>query len=148
VTFFATDNTFAKPGSASIIISNPPWFEPTDKDSDREYEAWWREKYHERLPRRQIALAFARKATDILMPGGRLCLILPAAILGAADAGDYLLSWFRELSPERIYNLSDIRRILFDGAVHPTAVISGTKRSAVGIGKFNPQKYLIISSQG
>lgn len=138
--FFATDNTFAKPGSASIIISNPPWFEPTDKDSDREYETWWREKYNERLPRRQIALAFARKATDILTPGGRLCLILPAAILGAADAGDYLLSWFRELSPERIYNLSDIRRILFDGAVHPTAVISGIKRFVEGIGKIPPSE--------
>lgn len=137
--FFDTENPVTQTGKATIIISNPPWFEPQDGDS-RLYEDWWRDRYKSVLPRRQIALAFVRRATELIAPGGRLCLILPAAILGAADTGPYLSNWFREFMPERIFNLADMRRVLFDGAVHPTAIITGKRRLTVDAGKIPPRE--------
>lgn len=138
--FFSEANTVAKPGSASIVISNSPWYEPKDNGEARPYELWWKDRYGEVLPRRQIALAFARRATDALRPGGRLCLIMPVVILGGNDAGAYLKSWFKELQPERIYNLADMRFLLFDGAIHPTAVVTGVRRSFETTGCIPPKE--------
>ncbi|WP_334108399.1 N-6 DNA methylase [Methylobacillus sp.] len=125
--FFSPHNQVAQPGIASIVISNPPWFEPSDQER-KSYEHWWTERFGQALPRRQIALAFARRATDLLRPGGRLCLILPASTLAASGANEYLRGWFKELAPERIYNLSDLRSLLFEGAIHPATIVTGVRR--------------------
>lgn len=138
--FFDSRNPIAKPGSATIVISNPPWFEPTKDGASHEYEAWWRNRFKEELPRRQIALAFARRATDVLAPGGRLCLIMPVSILGAAGTGPYLKDWFREIAPQRVFNFADMRWVLFDGAIHPTAVIVGQKRAQREAGRIPPSE--------
>lgn len=138
--FFNDANTVAKPGSASIVISNPPWYEPEDTGETRRYEHWWKQRFGQVLPRRQIALAFARRATDALKPGGRLCLIMPVVTLGASDAGAYLKSWFEELQPERIFNLADMRFLLFEGAVHPTALVTGVRRSVESTGSIPPRE--------
>lgn len=138
--FFNDANTIANPGSASIVISNPPWYEPEDTEEMRRYEHWWKQRFGKVLPRRQIALAFARRATDALKPGGRLCLILPVVTLGAGDAGSYLKSWFEELQPERIFNLADMRFLLFDGAIHPTALVIGVRRSIESTGSIPPRE--------
>ena len=142
--FFSADNHIAKPGSATIVISNPPWFEPKTKPGEQRsvmpYEAWWLKRFKQSLPRLQIALAFARRATDALAPGGKLCLILPANVLAAADSGPYLQSWFREMAPQRIFNLSDMRFVLFEGADHPTAVVIGSRRPANEVGRIPVQE--------
>lgn len=137
--FFAADNQVAKLGTASIIISNPPWFEPSDVER-KSYEHWWQERFGQPLPRRQIALAFARRATDMLKPGGRLCLILPASTLAASGADQYLRGWFSELSPERIYNLADLFFLLFDGAAHPATIVTGVRRSDETVGTIPPRE--------
>lgn len=127
--FFAKSNPVARPESATIVISNPPWFEPKNPE-EQLYEKWWLDRFKTVLPRRQIAQAFARRATEALVPGGRLCLILPSIVIGAADCRTYLRSWFQELAPERIFNLADMRHVLFEGAVHPTVLITGTRRAS------------------
>ncbi len=127
--FFDDRNAIAQPGSATIVLSNPPWFEPKEAHGTQLYETWWSERNEEaKLPLRQIALAFAQRATDALVPGGRLCLILPSVCLAAANAGPYLKSWFGQLAPQRVFNFADMRLVLFDGAVHPTAVVVGARR--------------------
>jgi hypothetical protein len=132
--FFCDNNSVAKPDSATIVISNPPWFEP-EEGGRQPYEDWWLARFKSVLPRRQIAQAFARRATDALAPGGRICLILPSIVIGGADSGPYLQSWFREMAPERILNLADMRRVLFDGAVHPTVVVTGRRRLPDQVGR-------------
>lgn len=137
--FFATDNIVARPASATIVISNPPWFEPSNIER-KSYEHWWKERFGQPLPRRQIALAFARRATDALVPGGRLCLILPASTLAASGAYQYLRGWFGELAPERIYNLADMFFLLFDGAVHPATIVTGVRRTDEAVGTIPPRE--------
>lgn len=135
--FFAENNPISCKGSADIVISNPPWFQPSEEDS-HSYEEWWRQRFGQNLPRRQVALAFARRATDALVPGGRMCLILPASVLAASGIHVYLEDWFRELQPERIFNLSDMRFVLFPGAIHPTALVTGLRRSQKDSGRIPP----------
>jgi hypothetical protein len=125
--FFSSRNPIARDASASVVISNPPWFEP-ETDAEPSYERWWAKTFESTLPRRQVALAFARRASQVVKPGGRVCLILPVSTLAAAAAGDYLKAWFREVAPQRIFNLADMRFVLFDGAIHPTAVFTGVRR--------------------
>lgn len=132
--FFAANNAIARPSSATIVISNPPWFEP-EEGGRQPYEQWWLNQFKSVLPRRQIAQAFARRATDALIPGGRLCLILPSVVIGGADSGTYLQGWFREMAPERIINLADMRYVLFEGAIHPTVVVTGHRRSVEMAGR-------------
>lgn len=129
--FFDERNAIAQPASATIVLSNPPWFEPKEASGTQLYETWWSARNGAtKLPLRQIALAFAQRATDALVPGGRLCLILPSVCLAAGNAGAYLKSWFGQMAPQRVFNFADMRFVLFDGAVHPTAVVVGARRQA------------------
>lgn len=139
--FFERNNPIAQEASATIVISNPPWYEPQGNEQRKRYEAWWEKRMGTTLPRRQIALAFAQRATDMLKPEGRLCLILPAVILGAVDSHVYLKRWFDEFQPQRIFNLADMRRLLFDGAIHPTVVMSGVKRPLSEQGRIPPREH-------
>jgi N-6 DNA Methylase len=133
--FFSSKNLCARPQTADIVISNPPWFQAFGGEEDHSYETWWQQRFDTTLPRRQIALAFARRATDTLRSDGRLCLILPVAVLASNGIGPYLKDWFKELMPERIFNLSDMRFVLFPGAIHPTAMITGVRRSPEASGR-------------
>lgn len=126
--FFSARNAVARLGGATILLSNPPWFEPSGED-ERSYERWWLQRFNTPLPRRQIALAFARRASEVVKVGGRICLLLPVSTLGAASAGAYLKDWFREVAPQRLINLADMRFVLFEGADHPTLVFTGERRS-------------------
>lgn len=83
-----------------LVIGNPPWESRVDK---------------------QIALHFTRRTPHHLRPGGIGCLILPTTILvnlhGALDA-----EWFRTMTVERIVQLADFRRLLFN-ATHACFII-------------------------
>ena len=83
-----------------LVIGNPPW---------------------ESRGNEQIALRFALRSADFLRSGGVGCLLLPSAILvnrhGTLD-GD----WFRKLTVEKIVQLADFRRVLFE-ATHACFII-------------------------
>ena len=83
-----------------LIIGNPPW---------------------ESRGNEQIALRFALRSGDFLRNGGVGCLLLPSAILvnrhGTLD-GD----WFRKVTVEKIVQLADFRRVLFE-ATHACFIL-------------------------
>jgi hypothetical protein len=83
-----------------LIIGNPPW---------------------ESRGREQMALRFALRSTDFLRSGGIGCLLLPSAILvnryGTLDG-----NWFRKVTVEKIIQLADFRRVLFE-ATHACFIL-------------------------
>jgi hypothetical protein len=89
-----------------LVIGNPPW---------------------ESRGKEQIALHFAVRSANSLRDGGIGCLLLPSAILvnrnGTLD-GD----WFRKTTVERIVQLADFRRVLFE-ATHPCFILRYVKTS-------------------
>jgi hypothetical protein len=84
----------------NLVIGNPPW---------------------ESRAKEQIALRFALCSTNFLRSGGVGCLLLPSAILvnrhGTLDA-----NWFRKVTVEKIVQLADFRRVLFE-ATHACFIL-------------------------
>ncbi len=83
-----------------FIIGNPPW---------------------ESRGNKQVALHFCNRTLEFLSQDGIGCLLLPTTILvnrhGTLDD-----AWFRELAVEKIVQLADFRRVLFDAA-HPCFIM-------------------------
>jgi len=83
-----------------LVIGNPPW---------------------ESRGSKQIALRFVERSQQFLRHGGLGCLLLPTTILvnrfGSLDGG-----WFRRVTVEKIVQLADFRRVLFE-ATHPCFIL-------------------------
>jgi hypothetical protein len=117
-----------RPLQPTIFISNPPWSEP-DAASVTLYESWTKVRKL-RVPRRQIANAFAYKAADDVGAGGRVALILPVGAMISSQSQDFLVDWMTRFRIEKIINLADLRHILFPGAIHPCAIVIGRSRDS------------------
>jgi SAM-dependent methyltransferase len=83
-----------------LVIGNPPW---------------------ESRGKEQIALHFVLRSADFLRDGGIGCLLLPSAILVNRN-GTLNGDWFRKVTVERIIQLADFRRVLFE-ATHPCFIL-------------------------
>lgn len=132
--FFSAKQRFANTQSCTVFLSNPPWFEPDGNIKDLPYEEW-AEKHNRFLPHRQIAAAFAHKALETTTDTGRVCLILPVKLFTAPTSQRFLREWLAQCNIDLIINFSDIRRLLFSGAVHPCVIVTGQRRSAATRGK-------------
>ena len=132
--FFSPKQRFANMQSCTIFLSNPPWYEPDGHQTDLPYERW-ADKVGRFLPHRQIAAAFAHKALETISNGGRVCLILPVKLFTAPTSQRFVREWLAQCKIDRIINFSDIRRLLFAGAVHPCVIVTGQRRSRDRSGK-------------
>lgn len=132
--FFSAKQRFANTQSCTVFLSNPPWFEPDAGDSGLLYESW-AEKNKRFLPHRQIAAAFAHKALETTTDTGRVCLILPVKLFTAPTSQRFLREWLAQCLIDRIINFSDIRRLLFSGAVHPCVIVTAQRRSVATRGR-------------
>jgi hypothetical protein len=127
--FFSSKQRFANKQSCTIFLSNPPWFEPPGNYKNLPYEEWAKD-HNCFLPHRQIAAAFAHKALETIFDNGRVCLILPVKLFTAPTSQRFLKEWLTRCQVNCIINFSDIRRILFSGAVHPCVIVTGQRRPA------------------
>jgi hypothetical protein len=132
--FFSAKQRFANSQSCTIFLSNPPWFEPSAGQAGLPYEAW-AEANKRFLPHRQIAAAFAHKGLETITDAGRICLILPVKLFTAPTSQRFLREWLVYCAIDRIINFSDIRRLLFAGAVHPCVIVTAQRRSEVTRGR-------------
>lgn len=117
-------------GRFSLVISNPPWREPGAGEKTT-YERWLAA-----LPRppslsyRQIAIAYTFRALECLKPGGRIALVLPVRLVVGDRAQEFRSDLAEWMQVEKVVNFSDMRRLIFPGAKHPFAVVTGVARSA------------------
>jgi hypothetical protein len=123
-------------GRFHLVIGNPPWV-GRNQPRDHVLERWVfsnanpslsrasgnRQELQSRfLPQHQSAHAFMWKAPLHLQPDGRACLILPSKVwLNQTD--DFQSEWLRRFAVERVLQLADYRRILFENAICPATVV-------------------------
>jgi hypothetical protein len=82
------------------VIGNPPW---------------------EGRGSKQLAQKFMQKAPDVLIKGGIGCLLLPSKILqNQTDA--FQAEWLTRVTLEKVMQLADYRRLLFQGAKTPAFI--------------------------
>ncbi len=140
--FFSSRNPLAKSGSCSIFLSNPPWYEPKGDEGPLAHDNWLAD-HQLAAPGRQIAAAFAYKAAMIVRPQGRVCLILPAGLFLSAASQPFLAEWLARFHLDRLVNFSDIRRLLFQEAIHPCVVATGSARASGKPADIRPEEHLI-----
>ncbi|MFC1782703.1 class I SAM-dependent DNA methyltransferase [Planctomycetota bacterium] len=111
-----------------IVIGNPPWVS-RDNQKDQEFLKWIEEDPNVLGPDKQIAHGFMWKAPEYLSDSGIGCLLLPTAVLLNEHTNKFQEKWLRSFTVDRVVNFSDLRFVLFAGAVHPCAAIrfSNTK---------------------
>ena len=85
--FFNPNHGFSQ-RKFDIIISNPPWKEPSS-DADTSADRWVRSTAVPHV-RRQIAGAYAIRSLQFLEDAGRLCLILPISLFVAPSSRKFV----------------------------------------------------------
>jgi hypothetical protein len=92
----------------NLVIGNPPW---------------------ESRGNKQIALHFVFRSADFLPTGGVGCLLLPSTIL-VNRHGTLGGDWFRKVAVEKIMQLADFRRVLFE-ATHACFILRYEKSAPI-----------------
>jgi hypothetical protein len=115
--FFDPGSSFAE-REFDIVVGNPPWVSRGNQ-KDAHFLEWQKEDPEVRGPEKQIAHGFMWRAGEYLHPSGVACFLLPATVLLNSHTNRFQAEWFQSVTVERIVNLSDLRFVLFPGAIHP-----------------------------
>lgn len=105
-----------------IVIVNPPWVSRHNQ-KDQKFLNWQKQKPNVLGPDKQIAHGFMWKAPTYLSDSGTACLLLPTSVLLNDHTNKFQKQWLKSVTVERVVNISDLRFVLFAGAVHPCVAI-------------------------
>ena len=101
-----------------LVIGNPPWVSRGNQ-KDEGFLNWQKEDPGVLGPDKQIAHGFMWKAPEYLSDSGIGCLLLPASVLLNDHTNKFQKKWFESITVDRVINFSDLRFVLFTGAIHP-----------------------------
>jgi N-6 DNA Methylase len=114
------------PKDVSLVVGNPPWGSTADEKSPA---GIWCAEHDRPLPDKQIAAAFVWKAAQHVAEDGRVCLVLPIGVLfnHSTTAISFQKGLVTSHAIDRVLNLADFQRFLFEKAGHPAVVVSYRK---------------------
>ena len=117
------NDTSRIPTDVSLVIGNPPWGSTANNQSAA---GKWCASHKRLLPDKQIAAAFVWKAATHIADDGRVCLVLPHGVLfnHSTTAIPFQKAWVQAHTIDRVLNLADFQRFLFEKAGHPAVVVS------------------------
>ncbi len=118
-------------GAFSLVIGNPPWGSIA---ADESPAGIWCARQELPLPDKQIAAAFVWKAARHVVEDGRVCFVLPHGVLfnHSQRALEFQKVWLKAHTIERVLNLADFQRFLFEKAGHPAVVVSYRREAPEG----------------
>jgi type I restriction-modification system DNA methylase subunit len=108
---------------ADVVVGNPPW---TSRRNTQNRGLNWCKARSLPTPSGELAWAFVWKARAHVQDKGHVAFLLPAMGFLHNHAGNGVsarIRLFESVRMQSIINLSDLRRQLFDGAIHPTALM-------------------------
>lgn len=120
--FFARGAPY--PVDVDFVIGNPPW--GSTATSDTPAAKWARDGDHAYpIADKQLAAAFMWKATHHINDSGRICLVLPHAMIfnHSTTALEFQRAFFGRQAVDIIVNLVDYRFFLFSEATAPAIVV-------------------------
>lgn len=125
--FFSHNNPHLKNRKFTLLISNPPWKEPSAKEITSA-DIWAKES---ELPRtlRQMSVDYSQRAFDYMTPNGRVCLIVPASQLLAPSSLEFMRSWLTRFKPSRMINFGDFQQLLFSASTSCMVVVASPRKS-------------------
>jgi hypothetical protein len=108
---------------ADLVVGNPPWASIAKIGTPA---ANWCKINSKPLPDNQIATAFVWKAAEHVSSQGRICFVLPHGTLlnHGTTAIKFQKAWVSQHTINRVLNLADLRKFLFNEAKHPAIVVN------------------------
>jgi len=126
--FFAPGSNFEenKPQKGfDWIVGNPPWkkLSRNSEDAGDKAALEWIVNNRKRFPvsDNQIAEAFAWKVTEYIAKQGLIGLLMPATTLFKTKGHTFRKNFFSRTNTWCVVNFSNLRHLLFEGAVSPLA---------------------------
>jgi hypothetical protein len=121
------------PEKVHFVVGNPPWASVKSRNAPA---ARWCEERSLPFPDRQLATAFVWKAPSHLEEGGKACFVLPHGTLfnHSPVAIDFQQEWFRRHAVERVLNLADYQRFLFEESEAPALIVRYRKERPTDTG--------------
>ena len=106
------------------IIGNPPWVAASNGEASHRAALRWIKGNQETRPvsGNQMAEAFAWRASDFLGPGGIVAFVMPATTL-FKEQRSFRERFLAQIDVKAVINLTNLRRILFDGRAETPAAI-------------------------
>lgn len=98
---FLADNKLVEE-SFDCLIGNPPW---------------------EGRSAKQLALKIVEHAKRYLVTGGEGCLLLPSKVFLNLQSNAFQYGWFNQVTVERVVQLADYSKILFEHAKCPSMIV-------------------------
>jgi hypothetical protein len=131
--FFTDDAALSQ--KANVIVGNPPWGPVKNKVPPTPAEVWCAQRSLP-VPNREKSIPFVWKAPSQMMDGGKVCLILPHGVIfnHSDEALRFQAAFFRTHAVERIINLTDYQRFLFEESEAPAIVARFIKPRPSGNG--------------
>lgn len=110
------------PRDVALVVGNPPWGSVATLATPA---GQWCDDHDRPLPDKQIAAAFVWKAPELVADDGRVCLVLPHGVLfnHSTTAIPFQRAWVQAHAIDRVLNLADFQRFLFEKAGHPAVVV-------------------------
>jgi hypothetical protein len=110
------------PRDVALVVGNPPWGSVATRATPA---GQWCDAHDRPLPDKQIAAAFVWKAPEHIGDDGRVCLVLPHGVLfnHSTTAIPFQRAWVQTHAIDRVLNLADFQRFLFEKAGHPAVVV-------------------------
>jgi hypothetical protein len=121
------------PGSAAVVVGNPPWGYPKKEDSDgrkamAEIEQWCDAKKGRPIGDKELSQAFIHLTQALLQEGGKAGLLVSSGVFFKRHQNSraFRRAWLRSARLEHVVNFAHVRQIFF----------SGPQREAKGISPF------------
>ncbi len=118
--FFIENTTEEK---FDIVVGNPPWV--SRKKEKVSSALTWCAARNLPMPSDELAWAFVWKGLHHVKPDGTIAFLLPAMGFLHNHSESSIQArnlWLKKIFLKKVINLSDMRFLLFDGAVRPTAL--------------------------
>lgn len=110
------------PAKVHFVVGNPPWASNAESSTPA---GRWCNEHRKPLPDKQLATAFVWKGAEHLEAGGKACLVLPYGTLfkHSRQALEFQREWVRRHAIERVLNVADYQRFLFEESEAPALVV-------------------------
>lgn len=106
-----------------IIVGNPPWGSDTSLDGSIPIQ--WSEAFRYPLGYKELSQCFIWRLQRLLNPGGEIGLLISSGVFfkHQDNSQAFRQQWLTQNKVRAVYNFAHVRRVFFQSAISPFAVI-------------------------
>lgn len=117
-------------GSATVVVGNPPWGDPTSKDelvkAGKKGALAWCTKHKKAVGNKELSQAFVHKTMDLLKDGGWAGMLLSTGVFFKRNPPSRMFrtQWLPNAALKQVVNFAAVRDTFFTGPGHKKRAIA------------------------